>query len=734
MRSLRIFGFLLGSTSLIACSEGSRVNEAASSDGGPGGGGVSSGGAPGGNTVASGATDAAGGASSGGASSGGGSSGGSSGSTTTAPDAGSIVVAGECGTDPSVIRSFCDPATWGGTAPTATTDIVIDGDVVLDCDAEVRSIEIPAGGTLIASRTKDSSLTLHGNLVVRGRLDYGTPEDRVCGVTAEIIFQGMDDESFQGTPSPPFTGTMPGVFPEPIDVPLEVIDSDYGVWVVDSGVFTGAGEAKRAWSKLTESAGPGDATFTVEDATGWLADDRIVLTPTAESSVSENYLQFDEAAIAGIEGQTVTLDAAPGYDHAGCTDCVRRGEAIDLSRNVVVRSFDDTAHAHMIVGNSGLLQLDSVELRWLGPHRSCATGEPQRRAPIYFHEQGDASADSFVRHVSIWGGKNHFYMQEKSNGVEVTDVAGYDTAGEGFAMFYDNSTCDTRCSGDNWVVTGTVFTDVLAAKVAVPERDDCNAIGSVIGINPSGGEGTGCQGCVATGVAYNFGAYGNEGAIHLAEGGSGRPVDFTLNNNVAHNNAGNGISNWQNAGELEPPYDGNQVWSNGADGVHHGAYTNPYEYTNLTAIDNVEADFAVIAIQSDETRARVDGAFFDGFRTLPYFLVPTLPVVIKNAVFSGARDPAITQVQDPCSGGDETDPNDGTCIRNWLHFDNPQIPAGVKPFFFGWHMNKNSLWEVRNFSHPDYPDLPANFDLYRRDNEVAGGSYNADFDAWLVPR
>lgn len=32
-----------------------------------------------------------------------------------------------------------------------------------------------------------------------------------------------------------------------------------------------------------------------------------------------------------------------------------------------------------------------------------------------------------------------------------------------------------------------------------------------------------------------------------------------------------------------------------------------------------------------------------------------------------------------------------------------QVPAGVKPFFFGWHMNKNSLWEVCNFSHSDYP-------------------------------
>jgi hypothetical protein len=649
---------------------------------------------------------------------------------------GSSVPLGECGTDGAApLRSFCDAATWDGVAPTATSELVVSGDVVVDCSAEVKSLDIPEGATLRASRTKDSMLAINGNLVVRGRLDYGAPEDRICGVTAEIVFQGMVDDDFQGTPSPDVdNGGTAGEFPEPLDVPLEVIEQDYGIWVLGNGVFSAAGEAKKAWSRLTESTAPGDATFTVEDATGWRAGDRVALTPTAQSSVADHFSQFDEVEIADIADGTVTLEAEPAYEHLGCTDCVRRGEAVNLSRNVVVRSFDDTAHAHIIAGESGLLQLDSVELRWLGPKRMCSRDEPQRRAPLYFHEQSDASGDSFVRHVSIWGGDHHFLMQEKSNGVEVVDVAGYDTIGTGFAMFYDFSTCNTRCSGETFVVTGTVFTDVLAAKVAVPERDDCSPIGGVVGINPSGGEGSGCVGCVATGVAYNFGQFGNEAALHLSEGGSGRPLDFVFNNNVTHNNAGHGISNWQNAGELEPAYDLNQAWSNAENGVHHGAYSNPYFFTNLTAIDNAGADFAVIAIQSDESRPRVDGALFDGFSTLPYFLVPTMPVVIRNATFSGVRNPAITQVQDECSGGDENDPEDGTCIRNWLHFENPTVPAGVKPFLFGWHQNRHSVWEVRAFSHPDYPDLPADFDLYRRDNEVAGGALNAEFDAWLVPR
>ncbi|WP_281328847.1 hypothetical protein [Polyangium sp. 6x1] len=42
--------------------------------------------------------------------------------------------------------------------------------------------------------------------------------------------------------------------------------------------------------------------------------------------------------------------------------------------------------------------------------------------------------------------------------------------------------------------------------------------------------------------------------------------------------------------------------------------------------------------------------------------------------------------------------------------------------------------EIRGFSSPDHAALPVDFDLYRADNQVPGGSYYEPFDAWLVPR
>jgi hypothetical protein len=239
---------------------------------------------------------------------------------------------------------------------------------------------------------------------------------------------------------------------------------------------------------------------------------------------------------------------------------------------------------------------------------------------------------------------------------------------------------------------------------------------------------------VATGVAYNFREFGNEAAIYWMEERAGHsPIDL-FNRNSAHNNGGNGISNWQNNTANDTPFADNQSWSNGSNGFLHGAYGNAVTYADLTAVDNGYRGFGIKSTMTSADRKRIVGGVFDDVGPILYTFVPDYPVIMSGLKFTGDRSPAFTQVHDTCVGGNENDPADGTCIRAWLRLENPTIPAGVVPFDFGDHVNKFSLWEVRSFSHPDYPTLPANFDLYRRDNQVAGGSYYAQFDAWLVPR
>lgn len=629
-------------------------------------------------------------------------------------------------------RSWCDPATWGGSVPTTTTDVTVTGAVVVDCAAVARKVTVPAGASLAASRTQSSSLTLTGNLLIQGRLDYGTPDDRIAaGTTAEIVFRGMKDSAFVGTPSPVHGDSAR----PPLDVTMAVVASDVGLWVMGSGVVTAAGQLKTAWSKLTDGAGPGDTAFSVEDASGWQAGDRIVLTPSAASATSDFASQFDERTLGSITGTAGVLTSAPAFSHAGCSGaaCIRRGEAADLTRNVVVRSFDTTAHAHIMVAQQGVLQLDSVEVRDMGPQKSCTAGGPERRAAIYFHEQGDASRTSYVRHASIWRGKNHFVMVEKSHGVQISDTVGYDTIGNGFAMFFDDSACGTRCSPAGYMPRDVVFDHVLAAKVAVPTRvEGCAAIGAVSALVVSGDETSGAINSVATGTAYNYEVYGNTGAIDHAETGAGPGNVF--HDDEAHDNNNHGIGCWQNNSSSATAYTGMRAWSNLGDGFHHGAYGNDIMYQGLTAIDNADADFGVVAITITAGVPRLDGAVLDDLEAESYFAVPAAPILFRNLAFTGARSPAIAQDHDECDDGNENDPNDASCIRTWLRFENPTFPAGTRPFEFGQQRNKFAVWEIRGFHHPDYASLPVNFNLYRKDNQVAGGSYSAAFDAWLVPQ
>jgi hypothetical protein len=632
-------------------------------------------------------------------------------------------------------ESWCDPQTWGGTVPTADTDVVVpDGKVVLvDCDAEAKTLTIEPGAAVVASRTTSATLTMHGNLVVTGRLDYGTPEDRIrAGVVAQIVFTGMSDADFVGTPSTVFGGDE---FGPSADTELSVIDSDVGLWVIDSGRVTAAGEPKKAWSFLTESAGPGDAELTVEDAAGWQVGDMVALTPTAARSEDEHYAQFDEAAIASVSGNTIGLDAAPAFAHAGCTDCMRRGEVANLTRNVVIRSADDTAHAHVMVAHRATLQLDSVELRWLGPEwPEPVCGGPDRRAAVYFHQLDDRSLDSYVRHTAIWGGDSGVVWVERTDGVEILDVVGYDTIGSGFRLFYDTSACGTRCTDRDVAPADIVITDSMAAKVGVARRSEgCARIQHRhAAFVVSGDEGSGCVGCVATGNAH-IGSGSDAAGFSWAEGGSGRPEAFVFSGNVAHNNNSHGSFIWHNGSNEEPAYEDNAFWSNEGFGLRFGAYGNAYRFVGFTALDNGEPSVGLKSVPNVDG-VRMSGLSIDAVHIQDYVNVQQHIQHLLDVEFSGNVSPAVTQFAATCMGGDENDPEDPTCARVMLLLENVTFPGGIVPFDFGDPPNFHTVWEIRGFAHPDYTELPADFDLYRIDNEVAGGSAHTEFNAWLVPR
>jgi hypothetical protein len=635
----------------------------------------------------------------------------------------------DCGEEGS---KWCDAETWGGTLPTVSDHVLLpDGVITIDCEVEIAGLEIEAPATLRASRSRSSRLTLHGNLVVRGTLDYGAPDDRVAeGTAAEIVFTSMNDESYQGTPL--------GDQPDGLN-PIEILDSDVGLWVVDDGVFRAAGQPKRAWSHLVSTIGKGESSFAVEDASGWVEGDRVMLTPTATIAEADHYKQFDELTIAAVAGNEVTVDGGASYQHLGCEGCMRRGEAANLTRNVVVRSADDSAHAHMLIAHRGKLELDSVELRWLGPSRACSGEEPLRRSPITFYQQHGDAEGSFVRHTSIWGGENHFMDVERSHGIAIEDVAGYDAAGEGFMVHYritcgmGDAGCEVGPHQTQLASTSVLLTDVLAAKLRVHERvNGCLRIDhTMTAFAHVGGEGSGCLGCVATGVGYEGG--GDNLSGFRWESKTARPDDFTFEGNVAHNIKGHGAYMWHNGCPPQAAYSDNSFWSLGKMGILWGAYGCRYVHDNLVINDTGQESLGIKAI-ADDDRDRVSNATIDDMMILAYVLPGKNAHVFSNITFSGDEAVAISQIHEACTNGNDQDINDPTCAVATIRFENPTFDAGVTvPFDFGWTLNKHTSWEVAGFSHPSMPNLPANFVLYRKDNQVPGGCYHAPFDAWMVP-
>jgi len=339
-----------------------------------------------------------------------------------------------------------------------------------------------------------------------------------------------------------------------------------------------------------------------------------------------------------------------------------------------------------------------------------------------------------VRHAAVWGGQYHFVIVERSHGIELADVAGYDSFGSGYELFYDPAGCES-CERD-FAPRDVLMREVIAAKVGVGLRaEGCLRIEHRhTGIAVSGGEGSGCARCVATGVGHE-GSGADVAGFTWQEGGSGRPVAFTFDDNVAHNNRNHGAFIWHNGGNAQPPYRNNAFWSNDGSGFAWGALDNALVLHDLVAVDNGGSSLELHAIPDDE-RPRVERATLDDVRVIQPALVQEQPTILRELAFSGAREVALSQTHDVCDGGDEADPQDPVCTRIWLRIEAPTFAPGVQPFDFGATANRATVWEVRGFSHPDaeYRDLPSDFDLYRSDNEVAGGALHERFGAWLVPR
>jgi hypothetical protein len=242
-------------------------------------------------------------------------------------------------------------ATWvGGVKPPSAGGhkiVIASGHVVTFDEAagtygDDSSTGITISGTLKASRTATTALTVRGDLYVAagGTLDYGTEADPIPAAYTAVIV--LNDSA-----SP--------------------AHNKWGLRTDETGNWAGVrlwGASKTALTTIPGGAGASDTDITVADATGWEIGDILVF----DCSVAQN-AEYGHRyrAITDISGNVVTIGANLGYaSQAG--RCVA-----NLTRNVRINGANAaTYRTHVALRVvSTFTTVDAIEI---GPCEIVCTG------------------------------------------------------------------------------------------------------------------------------------------------------------------------------------------------------------------------------------------------------------------------------------------------------------------------------------------------------------------------
>ena len=328
----------------------------------------------------------------------------------------SSVLATACSTDdpvappaptppPPAVARWSDPTVWpGGVVPGAGGEVTVPAGrtIVLDVSPPaLRSLTIE--GTLEFDR-KDLNLTADW-IAVRGALRVGT-EAQPYTNKAVITLVGPATDNVQG--------------------------SGARVLTVLSGTLDLHGRTRTTWTRLGASVGPGNTTILLAGPTDWQAGDRIVI-----ASTDFDPLQAEEAVVAAVQGNQVTLQGPLRYGHWGQVqnyagrDVDERAEVALLSHNILIQG-DTSATTtgfggHLIVMQGATARVEGVELTRMGQKKLLA------RYPMHWHLAGNVDGQYF-RNNSVWKTFNRCLTIHGTNNVHASGNVCYNNIGHAFFL------------------------------------------------------------------------------------------------------------------------------------------------------------------------------------------------------------------------------------------------------------------------------------------------------------
>ncbi len=346
--------------------------------------------------------------------------------------------------EPPLIRSaqsgrWSDAATWqGGNVPGSGARVQVKAGHVVTYDIKtegaIRSIHV--AGTLRFDPERDTRLDV-GLIKIQAGDDASesgfdcenhvtAPDVKHARAALEI---GMPDQPIARDHTAVIRLTMvAGLDPE--ECPAIVCCG--GRWDVHGSPL------HRTWVKLAKPAAKGAMKLALnEPVADWRVGDRVIITATGRQnphieaelvSVRERH-QTEERIIRAIknDGLEVVLDAPLAFGHASFEN--RRGEAANLSRNVIIESAaPEGVRGHTMYHRHSAGSISYAEFRHLGKQGKLG------KYSLHFHRAGDTMRGTSVIGASIWESANRWITIHGTNTLVVRDCVGYRSTGHGFFL------------------------------------------------------------------------------------------------------------------------------------------------------------------------------------------------------------------------------------------------------------------------------------------------------------
>ena len=463
---------------------------------------------------------------------------------------------------------WSDPATWGGHPPGTSDRVAVTAGTTVTHDrasTRVAAVQVQPGGTLVFDPDRSTTLECSGNVVVDGALVLRPAGPQVLQT---LRFVGVDEARFVG-------GGM------------KVLPSDVGLWVMGAGRLDAQGARKGGWVNAAGGIAQGATRVPLAAApAGWQVGDQVSIAPTEKPAGNDHhdpaFNDFDERTITAVRGASITLDAGVSHPHP----MVNRGwtaEVLNLTRTVRIEG-TPSGHAHVFIHSSVRQTVDHVAIRYMGPRNHPdghgVTQPVAGRYGLHFHLTGDADRGVTVEGVVVSDTPNHAFVPHASNGITFRDDISYNTTED--AYWWDQHPANGKTPPqplDFYETTGTRYDHDIAAKLyAIPETEGFDQAG----FNLSGGADNRITRSVVVG---NLGGTSASG-FAWPEGSNDQPNIWGFADNLAHNNAEDGIFVWQNTQYGPHLTDGFVAYRNGHCGIKHGAYENAYVYRNPVLFEN----------------------------------------------------------------------------------------------------------------------------------------------------